>query len=259
VAAGDLVTTEEAAWVFRRAAELDAAVPGGPEALLDGRTVEAAGTEAGLSVPSLRQALDELRGGALVPAEPVLEELPARQSIVRTRAVPGPPAAVMAELEALARRNVLSERRRRGATTVWDRRPGVGAALRRSVPGRRARPLAVVGRLSATLGPVPGAPDLVRVELRADLVPARRLLRWRTKAGVATGVVTGAGMAAGAVVLSPFVPADLVLLVAGASGAGWAGTHGVRAARDARAALGDALAYALDRLEHRRTPELVLV
>jgi hypothetical protein len=259
VAAGDLVTTEEAAWVFRRAAELDAAVPGGPEALLDGRTLEAAGTEAGLSVRALRQALDELRAGALVPAEPVLDELPTRHSIVRTRAVPGPAAGVMAELEGLARRNVLAERRRRGATTVWDRRTGMGPAVRRAVPGRRARPLAVVGRLSATLGPVPGAPDLVCVELRADLVPARRLLRWRTKAGVATGVATGTGVAAAAVLAAPLVPADVLLLVAGASGAGWAGVVGHRAAVDARAALGDALAYALDRLEHRRTPELVLV
>jgi hypothetical protein len=258
VAAGELVTTEEAAWVFRRAAELDAAAPGGPEALLDGRTLEAAGTEAGLSVRSLRQAMDELRSGALVPAEPVLDELPARRSIVRTRAVAGPPPAVMAELEQLARRNVMTVRRRRGSTTVWDRRPGAGAALRRAVPGRRARPLAAVGRLSATLGPVPGAPDLVRVELRADLVPARRLLRWRTKAGVATGVAAGTAAAAAAVLVSPVVPADALLLVAGASGAGWAGVAGHRAAVDARAALGDALAYALDRLEHR-TPELLLV
>lgn len=259
MAAGELVTTEEAAWVFRRAAELDAALPGGPEALLDGRTLEAAGTEAGLSVRSLRQAMEELRAGALVPAEPVVDELPARRSIVRTRAVPGSPAAVMAVLEEVARRNVLTVRRRRGATTVWDRCPGPGAALRRSVLGRRSRPLAAVGRLSATLGPVPGAPDLVRVELRADLVPARRLLRWRTKAGVATGVATGASMAAAAVLTGVSGAPDALLVLAGAGGATWAGAHGVRAGREARAELGDALAYALDRLEHRRTPELVLV
>jgi hypothetical protein len=165
----------------------------------------------------------------------------------------------MAELEALACRNVLAVRRRRGATTVWDRRPGMGAALRRSVPGRRTRPLAAVGRLSATLGPVPGAPDLVRVELRADLVPARRLLRWRTKAGVATGVVTGAGTAAAVVLAGVSGAPEALLALGGAGGAGWAGFVGHRAACDARTALGDALAYALDRLEHRRDPELVLV
>jgi hypothetical protein len=165
----------------------------------------------------------------------------------------------MAELEALACRNVLAVRRRRGATTVWDRRPGMGAAFRRSVPGRRTRPLAAVGRLSATLGPVPGAPDLVRVELRADLVTARRLLRWRTKAGVATGVVTGAGTAAAVVLAGVSGAPEALLALGGAGGAGWAGFLGHRAACDARAALGDALAYALDRLEHRRTPELVLV
>jgi hypothetical protein len=52
---------------------------------------------------------------------------------------------------------------------------------------------------------------------------------------------------------------DLLLVLAGTGGAGWSGAWGYRATRDARDALGDALAYALDRLEHRRIPELVLV
>ena len=50
-----------------------------------------------------------------------------------------------------------------------------------------------------------------------------------------------------------------MLVAGGAGGAAWAGASGVRAARDARAALSDALAYALDRLEHRRTAELLIV
>jgi hypothetical protein len=99
----------------------------------------------------------------------------------------------------------------------------------------------------------------VRVELRADLMPARRLLPWRTKAGVATGVATGGVVAMMAMSAGPVVPADVLFALGGAGGATWAGAHGVRAGREARAALGDALAYALDRLEHRRAPELVLV
>jgi hypothetical protein len=259
VAEGDLVTTEEAAWVFRRAAELDAATTGVPEAVLDGRALESAGVEAGLSARSIRVALGELRAGALAPAEPDLDSPPSRRTLVRSRAVPGPPGAVAAALEEIARRNLLVVRRRRGASTVWDRRHGPAAAVARSWPGRGRRPLADVTRLSARLGPVPGAPGMVQVELRADLPPARRLVPLRTRLGVGTGVVVG-----GAVAVAPLggglAVGEALLVLAGAGGATWAGSTGLRAGRDARAALGDALAYVLDRLEHRRQqPDLVLV
>lgn len=258
MAEGELLTTEEAAWVFRRAAQLEARSPG-PEALLDARTLEAAGTEAGLSPVSMRAALAELRAGALVAPEPDPEGPPGRRSLVRTRAVPGPPVQVAQALDELARRNLLAVRRRRGATTVWERRTGLNAACLRAFPGRRARPLAGVGRLTATLGPAPGAPELVRVELRADLVPTRRLLPLRTRLRVGTGVAVGAGVAAVAHGQPGWEVVDVLLMAGGAGGAAWAGASGVRAARDARAALGDALAYVLDRLEHRRRPDLVLV
>ena len=255
MAEGELLTTEEAAWVFRRAAELDVRSADVPEALLDQRTLEAAGVEAGLSPVSIRAALQELRTGALAVPEPDPDVPPGRRSIVRVRAVPGPPAQVAHALDELARRNVLVVRRRRGASTVWERRNGVIAACQRVKP----HPLCGVARLAATLGPVPGAPDLVRVELRAEPVASRRLVPLRTRIRVATGVGVGAGVAAAAVAVSPLVPADVLLAAAGAGGAGWAGASGLRDARAARDALGDALAYALDRLEDRRTPVLVLV
>jgi hypothetical protein len=253
VADGHLLTTDEAAWVFRRAAELEARQPTGTEALLDQQALEAAGAEAGISPASIRFALGELRAGGL--AEPEREPEPqSRRTIVRTRAVLGPPAEVAAALDLLARRNLLAERRRRGPVVVWERRDGVVAACQRVRPA----PLRGVGRLTATLGPVPGAPDLVRVELRAEPVPARRLLRWRTRLRVGTGIGVGAGVTALGLVHG-LSSVDVLLVTGGAGGAGWAGASGVRAARDARAALGDALAYALDRLEHRRPAELLIV
>ena len=254
MADGRLLTTDEAAWVFRRAAELEARWPPAAEALLDEGALEAAGTEAGLSPASIRTALEELRAGALAVAEPEPEGPPGRRSIVRTRAVLGPPVEVAAALEALARRNVLTVRRRRGPVTVWERRTGAIAAC------QRVRPHALrgVARLTSTLAPVPGAPDLVRVELRAEPVPASRLLPVRTRARVAAGVGAGAGVTALAFASGGLVPVDLLLVAGGTGGAAWAGASGVRAAREARAALADALAYALDRLEHRRT-ELLLV
>lgn len=241
--------------MFRRAAELEARTPDGAEALLDQRTLEAAGVEAGLSPVSIRAALEELRAGALAGTEPDPGGPPSRREIVRTRAVPGPAHQVSAALDSLARRNVLTERRRRGTTTVWERREGLVAACQRVRP----HPLRGVGRLTATLGPVPGAPDLVRVELRADPVPARRLLPLRVRVRVGTGLGVGAGVATAALASGAFVPVDVLLVAGGAGGAVWAASSGLRAARDARSALADALAYALDRLEHRRTPELVLV
>jgi hypothetical protein len=255
VADGHLLTTDEAAWVFRRAAELEARTPDHPEALLDQRTLEAAGAEAGLSPVSIRAALEELRAGALAVPEPDPDVPPSRRSIVRTRAVPGPPHQVARALDELARRNLLAVRRRRGATTVWDRRTGVVAACQRVRP----HPLCGVARLAVTLGPVPGAPDLVRVELRAEPVPARRLVPLRTRLRVGTGVLLGVGLAVGGLVQAGLDGGDVALTVAGAGGAAWAGASGVRSAREARSALGDALAYVLDRFEHRRTPELVLV
>jgi hypothetical protein len=254
VADGQLLTTDEAAWVFRRAAELEAWLPAGPEALLDQEALEAAGAGAGISPASIRAALQELRAGAMAAPDPEPEGAASRRSIVRTRPVPGPPAQVAAVLDEVARRNMLAVRRRRGPVTVWERRAGVVAACQRVRP----HPLRGVARLTSTLGPVAGAPDLVRVELRADPVPGRRLVPVRTRVRVGTGVGVGAGVAAAAAA-GGLVPADVLFLAGGAGGATWAGVSGVRAAREARASLGDALAYALDRLEHRRIPDLVLV
>jgi hypothetical protein len=159
------------------------------------------------------------------------------------------------ELDTLARRNLLTVRRRRGPSTVWERRTGVVAAC------MRVRPHALRGvtRLAATLGPVPGAPDLVRVELRADPVPVRRLVPVRTRMRVGAGVGLGAGAVVVALGTAASVPVDLLLVAGGTGGAALAGTSGLRAARAAREALADSLAYALDRIEHRRLPDVVLV
>jgi hypothetical protein len=254
VADGHLLTTDEAAWVFRRAAELEARQPAGSEALLDQQALEAAGAEAGISPLSIRAALQELRAGALVEPEPEPVGSRSRRTIVCTRAVLGPPGQVAAALDEIARRNLLVVRRRRGPVTVWERREGLVAACQRVRP----HPLRGVARLTSTLGPVPGAPELVRVELRAEPIASRRLVRLRTRMGVGTGVAAGSAVAlVGLAGPAPLV-VDAVLATTGVGGAAWAGRSGLRAARDARAALGDALAYALDRLEHRR-PELLFV
>lgn len=158
MADGRLLTTDEAAWVFRRAGELEARWPTAPEALLDERTLEAAGTEAGLSPQSIRAALEELRAGGLVAPDPEPEGPSSRRCIVRTRAVLGPPGEVAAALDGLARRNVLAVRRRRGPVTVWERRTGVVAACQRARRGRARRASgrrATPGRRCPTPWPTP--------------------------------------------------------------------------------------------------------
>ena len=138
---------------------------------------------------------------------------------------------------------------------------GLGAAdgCDRRLPAGEAPSALGVARLTATLGPVPGAPALVRVELRAEPVPGRRLVPVRTRLRVGAGLTVGAGVAAVAPGPAGLDGTELLLTAAGAAGAVWAGTSALRAAKEARAALGDALAYALDKLEHRRTWELVQV
>ena len=60
-----MLTEDEVALVFRRAAELEAQAPG-ERAHLDLATLEQIAVEAGLSPAAVRQAVDELRTGRLL-------------------------------------------------------------------------------------------------------------------------------------------------------------------------------------------------
>jgi hypothetical protein len=61
----DEISTDEAAAVFRRAAELDLRSSAAPGRALDLAALEQAGLEAGLSRDAIRQAVAEVKAGTL--------------------------------------------------------------------------------------------------------------------------------------------------------------------------------------------------
>lgn len=183
----DRVNPDEAALVFRRAAELEAAGAGGDgDGMLDDRALEDIGREVGLSPGSVRAALVELRGSGLTTMSAV-----PWGAVTSSRAVPGRPYEVVSALEDEARRNQLEVVQRTGDVTVWTRSPGVSAAVSRSLRGRRHHPLLALRDLRATVVEVPSRPALVHVRLEGSLVFPGRLLSARGQALSVTGVVGG--------------------------------------------------------------------
>ena len=120
-----LLSEDEAALVFRRAAELDVTAPGDQPAF-DAMTLERIGAEAGLSPAAIRQAVAELRAGRLTQASGRGRRLPAAvpAEVVVARHVHAPPDAVARRLETYLRGQLFRVCRRRGALTVWE--PGRG-------------------------------------------------------------------------------------------------------------------------------------
>jgi hypothetical protein len=184
VAAPARLTVEQAATVFRRAAELEAAGVRG-DAVLDDQALEDAGREVGLYPASIREALAELRGGALVPGPAITWG-----TVSSSRAVAGPRGDVLAALDDVARRNLLGVVRSTGAETVWARSPGLSSVVVRSLRGRRHHPLLALTELRATLVEAPSRP--IRVRLEGSLVFPWRLLTARSQLLVAAGLAGGA-------------------------------------------------------------------
>lgn len=257
---------EEAALVFRRAAELEAgATSGGTDEGFDREQLVEIGREVGLSAGSVRLAMDEVRHDpSLVAAPPE----PAGLAIVLARSVPGPWAEVAFSVESLARRNLLALRRRSSDTTVWTPDARVATSVLRRLSTRTARPLLAVSRLTASLAEGPGRPGEVALTLRAELAtPRHRILRFRTQARVGTGVAAGVGgLWLTAVHWIDLVPPHFgqehplaALGLVGGTALTWASIrHGVRSYRSALRSTEDALALFLDRLE-RRSPRFTAV
>ena len=237
----DRVTPEEAAEVFRRAAELEATGPrsaGGP--LLDDRDLEEVGHEVGLAPASVRAALAELRAGALVPG-PVV-----RWGVVSSsRLVPGGPRDVLAAVDDEARRNQLGVVRRAGSVTSWSRSPGVSAAVARSLRGRRRHPLLALDELRATVVEASSA-GVVRVRLEGSLVAPWRLVSGRGRAAAAIGIGGGAVLAFAST--GPFVWPDWQYDLTGSLPALAGAGAGLRSYRRGAAVVEAALDGFLDRL-----------
>lgn len=243
VALPDRVTRQDAAVVFRRAAELDAAeARGDASALIDVTTVIGIGRDAGLSPTSVQAALAELQDGALAEASPAAD-------IVRSRIVPGERRDVRAAIEELARANLLVPSHQDNSVSVWIRRRGAAVTMRRSLGGRERFPLLALKELRVTA--TEPRPGLVRLRMEGRLVFPWRLLPLRTKAVVAGGIGGGAVVLALALA-QPGMELDDSLYSAGAllASVGVTG-RGVRAYREAVVFTERTIDWFLDRLQQQ--------
>jgi hypothetical protein len=187
VSFADRLTPEEAAVVFRRAAELEASGTHGDNApLLDADALVAIGREAGLSAAAVLAALEEVRR---------VNELPDQHrafDIITSRVVPGPVIDVSLAVDELARRNLLTKWLQRDATTVWRRQAGLGRSLVRTLGGRGRYPLGSLKELRATVTNHEGRPGFVRIRLEGCFAHPWQVLPFHTQGLVGAGLAGGA-------------------------------------------------------------------
>ena len=238
------LSTDEAALVLRRAVELDAqgesTGAGGP-AGFDPAALEAAAEEVGLSPAAVRQAVAELRAGALAPADDRRARLAPSRAIVRQRLVEPAPTAAQARIDRFLRTQMFELGHRSGDRTVYRPRRDLVAHLRRSLDFAGAIRLDGLRTVTTVVAPADER-TLVRVE--AELATSRATAVTRgAAAGATLAVVTGF---AGAVANQP----DLVIAALPLGTA--VGAGGVRFTesrwRRQRDGVGEALDRLLDRL-----------
>ena len=130
------LTSDQVALVLRRAAELEALSdsPGDIDGY-DSRSVEEAAREVGLSPAAVRQAVAELRVGALpVPSADRRPERVARSRIVsEQRLIEITPLAAHSKVERFMRTQMFELRRHSGDRAIYRARSDLVASLRRGL------------------------------------------------------------------------------------------------------------------------------
>ena len=228
--------------VLRRAAELDRTPD--DDDLLDAAAVEAAAVEAGLTSTSVCQALAEFRVGAteLVPPR---GGLLGPSSLTVQRAVPGPRSSVEGAVRAWLAGQLFEQRRHFGDRTLWARREGMVANVRRHLDVNHRLSLNGVRSLELALAEPPADDGEVLVRFWADVGEQRTAHAWLA----AGGALAGAGAAGALLLVDPVtVLASLPLGAGMAFGGHLAGRSYYR--REV-GKIETALAGLLDRLEHR--------
>ncbi|MBA3654492.1 MAG: hypothetical protein H0W70_09900, partial [Actinobacteria bacterium] len=164
---GEEVTSDEAAAVFRRAAEIDQGRQTGDGRALDLAALEQAGIEAGLSRASIRQALAEVRAGALEP-------LVARPDAVVTRTLRASAAQVDRHVDRFMRQQKFRVVRRLGDRTVWEPDRSFGATVVKTLDINRRIVLREVSQLTTCVVAVPGEHQHAHMRFELDLARVRR-------------------------------------------------------------------------------------
>lgn len=130
---GGELSEEEVALVLRRATELDRPAPSLP-GVVDAAALEEAAAEVGVPRSAVRQALAELRSGALTTAPPSpAARLLGPPLVVVHRSLQARPAVVTSRLRDFLRGEHFEVRRTLGARTTWVPRASLGARVARSV------------------------------------------------------------------------------------------------------------------------------
>lgn len=243
----DRVSPDEAAVVFRRAAELDSAGTGLGEGLT-AADLEDVGREVGLSPTSVRAALAEVRSGAHTREVPS----PRWGTIGGSCVVRGDSASAVNVIDDVAQHNLLTTRTRSGDTWVWSRHSGIGAAVSRALVGRQGRPFLPLQELRAVVADQSEA--TVRIRVQGRLLFPSRLVSGPAQLLVAAGLV-GAATWLGIAVPDPGL-AGTELFAVTASGATILGATslGVRSYRNTIAAMDAGLQQLFDRIERQAHP-----
>jgi hypothetical protein len=191
MALAERVTPEQAAVVFRRAAELQSTgLHGETDVVLDDAALEEIGREVGLSPASIHAALAELRSEVTSSGPAVTWG-----TVIRCRTVHADRSSVVNFLDDQARQNLLTVVRQAGDTTMWAPTPGTAAAVVRRLRGRHRYPLLAFKELRANVTE-PGT-DLVRVCLEGSLRFPSGLLSLRSEALTLLGIGGGSFLAFG--------------------------------------------------------------
>jgi hypothetical protein len=229
------LTDDEVALVLRRASELDVGGTRSPDGL-PVTAVEAAASEVGLSPAAVRQAVAELRTGALHDDG---------RAIVCARVVPGTCAAAIESVGRWLQGQAMVRARDRGTEQVWRPREDMLAGLQRRFDFAAAIRLKPVEEVVVRGVEVEGG-TLVRLtatlQRQVDHAPA-----------IGAGIGAAAGTSAALLGL-----ADPLLVLSAVPGAALVGTAGWRVGRSSRAKqrrkVADAIDGLLDELELGRGP-----
>jgi hypothetical protein len=209
------VSNDEAAAVFRRAAELDLRRQTGETTELDMAALEQAGVEAGLSRDSIRQALAEIKAGSV--------DVGVRRDAVVTRTLGMDAAALERDVERFMRQQNFRVLRRLEDRTMWVPDRSFAGKIKSVTDFTRRIVLREVTQVTTAVVGVPGSDGKAHVRFELDMGHVR--WAWYT-----LPMTLGATGAAGVVVAAVLgTPLEVILAAPGAVALAGGGYLGARA------------------------------
>lgn len=196
------LTSDEVALVLRRAVEIEAQTDVDLESTgWDPAALEAAAEEVGLSSAAVRQAVAELRAGALLVPDDAAgrrrrrgpgglpEPVTGSRAVVQQRLVVPPPDRVTAKVDRFLRTQMFELGRRSGDRAIYRPRRDMVASLRRGLDFAGAIRLDGLRTVTTVVTP---ADDRTLVRIEAELAASRaNAVSVGVAAGASVSFVTG--------------------------------------------------------------------